>query len=189
LNEKPFGKEFSQWTAEWWQSILSIPRKNNPTNDKNAINPIQSANNRNVLFLVGTTKGSVEREISVSFGKALLIPIINFVVSDAEKPGINDNELTLIAKHDIDDIVNKQASVDDYDLQGLDKYRIASLPFDVVFPEDNISGVPAGPARAVSDGYWLFLKHLSSGRHKISVGGSCSNGKTNINTTLNVTVY
>jgi hypothetical protein len=63
-----------------------------------------------------------------------------------------------------------QASIDGIQLQNIS--RIQSSPFDITFPEENIFGVQAGPTRAVSDGFWIFLQPLSAGNHQINFKGA-----------------
>ena len=141
------------------------------------------------MFLVGTYGGSADRSFSIPECKSLLFPIINFTTSYAEEPALKtESELILRAKKDIDDITYKEASIDGIKLKNVDKYRIASQPFDMTFPENNVFGARPGPTRAVSDGYWIFLKPLSLGKHTIRAAGSCSSGKTKVDTTWRITV-
>lgn len=188
-DENPFGKTWEEWTAKWWQWILSIPKEGNPGIDTTGKKFDANQNDPNVLFLVGTYGGSAERNYTIPKGKALLFPIINFTTSYAEEPALKtESELISRAKSDIDDIVNKEATVDGVELHEVDKYRVASLPFDITLPENNVFGLEAGLTRAVSDGYWVFLKPLTPGKHEIHAAGSCSSGKTTVDITFRLTV-
>ena len=188
-DEKPFGKTWEEWTQDWWRWALSIPRDENPGYDETGEKFNTKQNDSNVLFLVGTYGGSAERDFSVQYGKACLFPIINFTTSYSEEPFLKtEAELLLRSKGDIDDITYKEASIDGRKLQNLDKYRVASLPFDITLPENNVFGAKSGPTRAVSDGYWIFLKPLSPGRHTIHAAGSCSSGKTKVDVTWHITI-
>jgi hypothetical protein len=188
-DENPFGKTWEEWTAKWWRWILSIPKESNPGIDTTGKKFDTNQNDPNVLFLVGTYGGSAERNYTIPKGKALLFPIINFTTSYAEEPALKtESELISRAKSDIDDIVNKEATVDGVGLHEVDKYRVASLPFDITLPENNALGLEAGPTLAVSDGYWVFLKPLTPGKHEIHAAGSCSSGKTTVDITFRLTV-
>ena len=65
-------------------------------------------------------------------------------------------------------------------ITGLERHRIKSPIFDVGLPERNLfDGIP-GPTTGASDGYWLFLRPLARGMHKIHSFGSCLSGKIKI---------
>src|SRR5262245_20854043 len=74
----PFGKKLREWSAEWWQFVLSIPASENPllddTGQKCAV-----GQRGPVWFLVGTTGGPVTRACSLPEGKALFFPVLNLV--------------------------------------------------------------------------------------------------------------
>ncbi|HBP64057.1 MAG TPA: hypothetical protein DD730_07265 [Desulfosporosinus sp.] len=187
-DEKPFGKTWEEWTADWWRWALSIPKDRNPGYDETGQKSNANQVDPNVWFLVGTYGGSAERSFSIPAGKALLFPIINFTTSYAEEPALKtESELILRAKTDIDDITHKEASIDGLKLVQVDRYRVSSQPFDMTLPENNVFGAKAGPTRAVSDGYWIFLKPLSMGEHTIHAAGSCSSGKTKVNAIWHIT--
>jgi hypothetical protein len=182
----PFGKTWSEWTAMWWQWILSIPKNQNPGNGHNVS---LDQKDRNVFFLAGSFGGSVKRDVVVPAGKALFFPIINFTTSYAEDTHLK-SEIDMIAeaKKDVDDIIEKQVTIDGMSLRDLEKYRIASQPFDINYPPDNVFQAQSGQTRGVSDGYWLFLYPLPPGKHKIHTLGACSSGRTRVDVIYNLTV-
>jgi hypothetical protein len=183
-DERPFGRPLTEWTVEWWKWLLSIPKPDNPALDSKNKTVGISRYNEDVLFVAGTTGGSIERELSIPAGKAILLGVINFTTSYSEEPHLkNDLELIARAKSDIDDIVNKDALIDGEKINNLDDYRISSSPFDLVLPEKSLYGAPSGSTRGISDGYWLFLKPLTPGKHEIITAGSCSLGKTSVRCT------
>src|SRR4051812_41769805 len=112
--EKPFGKTWEEWTAKWWQWLLSIPRDHNPGLDQTGENFDLNQIDPNVLFLAGALAGSgpVERTITINTGKAVLFPVINFITSYAEEPSLKSEEALLsYAKSNIDDISKKEANI------------------------------------------------------------------------------
>jgi hypothetical protein len=180
-DSKPFGKTWEEWTAKWWQWLISIPLESNPGIDATGEKFDVNQNDPHVVFLVGTFGGSAERNYTIPAGKSVLFPIINFTTSYIEEPALKtESELKSRAKQDIDDIVNKDVTVDDMELQNVEKYRVQSPVFDLTYPKSNVFGLPSGPTRAISDGYWVFLKPLSPGMHDIYAAGSCSSGKTKV---------
>jgi hypothetical protein len=84
-----------------------------------------------------------------------------------------ESELCNCAKDQTDNVISLDASIDGIKIDNLkQKYRVQSQLFDVMFPNNNVFGVSAGPSKAVSDGYWVILQPLSPGRHEIHFSGS-----------------
>jgi hypothetical protein len=188
LDSDPYGMSYAEWTAKWWQWALSIPLENNPINhytDKNcALN--QSGP---VWFLAGTAGGVAERSCTMPAGKAVLFPILNHGGTLADTPAIkSEQELVSLTKREMDVISDLEVIVDSVKLNGLQRYRVQSPIFDVVLSENNLFGGTPGPTRGVSDGYWLFLKPLHKGKHKIHSFGSCLAGKIKIGVNYDITI-
>ena len=132
-----------------------------------------------------TTGGTAERSVTLPAGISLLFPVINATTSYSEEPRLkNDYELTSYVKSHIDDILIKEASIDDLDLIISENHRAQSPPFDFFYPEelpkDNIYLAHGGNTRGAGDGYWIFLKPLSKGEHIIRTFGSCMSGRVQI---------
>jgi hypothetical protein len=108
-----------------------------------------------------------------------LFPIINFITSFIEEPDLTtESDLISRANEDIDSLTNKKAIVDGNELRDLERYRVQSGIFELEYPNNNVFGFQSGTTKAISDGYWLFLKPLCQGLHEIYVSGSCYSGKT-----------
>ena len=123
------------------------------------------------------------------YGKALLFPIINFTTSSAENHLLrSEQDMITEARKDIDDIVHKEASIDDIALTDIERYRFASNVFDIDYPQENVFHASPGPTKGVSDGYWLFLRPPPRGLHKIHTIGACSMGSTRVEVTYHITV-
>ena len=189
IDEQPFGKTWEEWTTKWWRWFLSIPKENNPAHDESGEKSTIDQTDPDVWFLAGTTGGTAERTVTVPAGKALLFPVINVTTSYSENLNLKtEEELMSFAKSHIDDIVKKEASIDGVDLVISESHRVQSPPFDFSFPDDNIYGVPGGYTRGVGDGYWLFLKPLSHGKHNIRTFGSCMSGRVQIGVSVHLMV-
>ena len=190
-NEKPFGDSWEQWTTKWWQWLLSIPKDVNPALDNTGelFSLATQDKYSKVIFLPGNLGGSSVRTYVLPSGKALLIPIINFTTSYNEEPHLRTGpDLAHRAKKDIDDIVERFAEVDGRAIYDLEEYRVHAPPFEIFVIPDNIFNIPPGETTAVSDGYWIFLRPLSTGKHEIHTIGSCSSGKTCVNSRLHLVV-
>jgi hypothetical protein len=170
LDSRPFGTPYNETTSIWWTWLISIPTSESPAADstgeycsKNQTGP--------VWFLAGTFQGSAERTCEIPAGKGILFPVFNAECSFAEYPNFkSDSELSQCAREAIDKVTFVQANIDGVEIRNIT--RTQSPPFNVTFPEENIFGVQAGPTRAVSDGFWIFLQPLSPGNHEINFKGA-----------------
>lgn len=171
-DSKPYGSTYGEWTARWWQWVISIPAQDNPLKDNTGAKC--SINQHGpVWFLAGTTGGSADRQCTILAGKAILFPILNAECSYSGNPlSKTESELHKQCKSSIDKVTSLDASIDGKNLQGLDKYRIQSPLFNITFPKDNTFGEPAGPTQAVSDGMWILMQPLSAGKHTIHFRGT-----------------
>ena len=192
-DSKPYGLTISHWTIKWWRWLLSIPKDKNPALDMSGTNLSESQTDPNVWFLAGTLGGAVMRNCKIPLGKAILMPVINYRCSFADEPAINtEEELTLKCNKEIDDIKNLSFRIDDMFVADMSSYRICSPLFDVCLGENNIENNTLYDNRfdtkMVSDGYWIFLKPLNPGLHKLISSGSCRSGKIMIATNYDLFV-
>lgn len=175
IDSKPYNSTYGDWTAKWWIWALSIPEEDNPITDQTGENC--GINQRGpVWFLAGTTGGSVTRECDVPAGKAILLSPLNIECSYAEFPTMKtEKELRDCAQWPGASV---EVTIDGVKLTEIEKYNVQSPIFDVVLPENNIFGAPAGPTKAVSGGWWVLLQPLPPGNHQISFGGSVLDNPT-----------
>ena len=172
VNSKPYGSTYGEWSAKWWQWVLSIPTQDNPGIDENGEKCAVGQNDPNVWFLAGTGGGQVTRTCTIPAGKAIFFPVLN-VECDYLSPDMKtESDLRKCAKDDQDKATNLQATVDGVAIPNLKTYRVQSPLFNVTYPEDNISGVPPGHTQVISDGYWVLLEPLPAGNHEIRFTGS-----------------
>ena len=186
-DSSPFGRTYGEWTARWWQWVLSIARNENPVVDENGSN---CANNQSgpVWFLTGTLKGHAERSCIIPADKAILFPVINVEASVAEGDGTTDEELAARTKFEMDQITDMRAMISGTNVNELKQYRIQSPPFNVTLPADNVLGVPAQTTKMISEGYWLFLHPLEPGNYDLHSFGSCLAGRIKIGVCYHFTI-
>jgi hypothetical protein len=194
-DSKPYGMTYGQWTVKWWNWALSIPTEINPVYDDSGKFANVSQEDPNVFFLAGTFDGArVERRCTVPSGKAVLFPVMNYEVNPIEYPNLKtETQMIREVIMDQDDILNLEVTIDG---KNVPFYRIRSDPpvfpltisRDLIETKEVLKGVKTIASEAASDGYWIFLKHLSKGEHKIFFAGSCSSGARNVRATYNVTV-
>jgi hypothetical protein len=177
----PYGISREKWTEKWWRWLLAIPKSVNPAVDPTGKYSASNQENPQFWFMSGTLGGAADRECTIPVSKGILLPIINDEQSFAEKPEFKlDSELVSLVKSEIDGVLEMGAAIDGKRLSDLSYLRVQTHPFDVNLPVDNIWGVKAGPTRAAADGYWLFLKPLSVGKHTIHVFGRGAHFETEV---------
>jgi len=188
-DEQPFGRSWEHWTTKWWQWFLTIPKENHPAYDTTGERFATSQSDPNVWFIAGTISGRAERSIKITPGKALLFPVINVTTSYSENPVLkNEADMISYVKSNIDDIVKKQVSIDGDDFLISEDFRVQTPRFKFTYPQNNIYGAQEGPTEGVGDGYWIFLKSLTPGKHIIKTSGACMSGKIQIDVNIQLTV-
>jgi hypothetical protein len=186
-NEKPYGISYSEWIGRWWQWHVSIPNKINEQDSANLLtlaHPREAYSaekcawnqiDKNVWFLpdgrnLGLSEANTPeiRKCTVPQGKALLVQIYGGGCSYGE--GLKtDQEL----KDCVDiglDTVEFTAKIDGVEVmnsKNRDDYLPAPYSYDLTYTQDNLYDVPAGTYKAMAGGYFLFVKPLSVGDHKI----------------------
>jgi hypothetical protein len=186
-NSGPFERTYAEWTARWWQWVLSLAKTENPLVDDTGKN---CANNQSgpVWFLAGTLKGPAERSCIIPADKAILFPVINVEASVAEGDGTTDEELAARAKFEMDQITDMRAMISGTNVNELKQYRIQSPSFNVTLPTDNVLALPAQMTKMISEGYWLFLKPLEPGKYDLNSFGSCLAGRIKIGVSYHLTI-
>jgi hypothetical protein len=186
VNEKPFGKTYGDWTSDFWKWVISIPQHDNPNLDSTGEKCMVKQSEPNVWYLVPTFGGSAERTCEIPAGKAILFPLLVTECNFLENPELNtESELRTCAKQGQEGGSRTlSAAVDGTELKDLEKYRVESKIFDLTLPENNVFSAPPGNTKAVSDGYWVFLKPLPNGNHEIDFSASLldPSGVNNYNT-------
>jgi hypothetical protein len=180
-NSKPLGLSFGGWSARWWRWLLTIPKSINPAMDSSGENASVGQLDSNVFFLCQTIEGVKQqpsRKISINRGTSVFMPIINWI-SNFYEHGKSEKELIDTASQRMNTIGNLEFNLNGMNIQGLEKYRFQSKFFSVELPKDNIFDLPAGKARLVSDGYWVFTEPIISDT-TIFTFGTCSSGVTKI---------
>jgi hypothetical protein len=176
-NDNPFDIKWEKWAAIWCEWQLSLPRTVHPALDNTGFRSNQNQYDHNVWFLTGTfgNEFPVTRKCTIPSQRAILFPIIYKEDSFAEDTDL-DNELELLARAQVfaNDVKYLDVTVDGNHLENLYENRVQSEFFDLLFPENSVYDVEPGYTRAVCDGYWVFLKPLTIGKHEVHFVGVAS---------------
>ena len=175
IHSNAFGNSYGEWSARWWQWVLSIPAGTGHCTE---------GQTGKVWFGAGSFGVTGDDVCTIPAGKAVFLPLLNALfgaaVFDCEptNPGVPCRESVLREGAAASmDSVEIEAEIDGVSLRNLTVYRMQSPLFSVTLPEGNIVGVPSGTYfPQVSDGYWLMVAPLSAGVHTVHVKGRVTGG-------------
>ena len=190
------GKGYGDWSAAWWQWLLKIPygpRLPNPAGYTTGAF-CQVSQSGPVWFLTAPNPypgTPVIEQCTVPAGQHIFLPMINADCSTYELPAgayspsnptgpgcSTEGDCTKCAKNNIDLVTSLSATIDDTTVINPGSFRARSPFFQFSVPRSNFfatDSVPlsgAGSGMAVSDGYWLMIKPLTSGKHTIHISGT-----------------
>ena len=193
-DSSPYGVTWEKWASTWciWQ--LSMPKNGHPAIDNTGIDCARNQYNKYAWFLTGTfgNPEMVVRTCRIPREKAILFPIIYKEDSFAEDPDLNsESELMNRAKEFADRVLFLLVTIDEEGISNLREYRVRSELFHLGFPENNVYDLKPCITRSVCDGYWVFLKPLPEGEHRIHFTGIASMPNNDIVTqqVINDSIY
>lgn len=178
VDSKPYGKTYGEWSSKWVQWLLSTPIDTNPSNDDTGKNCAVNQTDPNVWFLAGTGSGSAVRTCSIPAGKAIFFPILNTECSFLESPKFKTESELRSCATDANKGAVVHATIDGVELKDLEMYHIVSALFDLRLADNNIYGTSGGATKSVTDGYWVFVEPLPSGKHELHFSGSVIDNPT-----------
>jgi hypothetical protein len=114
--------------------------------------------------------GEATRTCKVPAGKPIFFPVFNFICS----PATNDTgDLQECATSLTDETLPASNYFAMVDGESVTVERVASGPFTITLPKDNVLGAPPGAYPAATDGLWVYLPEgLTKGEHVITFGGT-----------------
>jgi hypothetical protein len=170
-DESPFGRTWEKWVESWWNWCYYDPYGENPAEDCTGELSSKGQVSKDVWYLAGTFGGKAQRTCRVPKGMSIFFPLINDLISFHTDPHLKtESDLHAYAKADLDHTIFLAARVDGSELQNLSSYRVHSSLFQIMLPMEAGRSAPVR-TQAVSDGYWIFLKPLTPGEHKIEFMG------------------
>jgi hypothetical protein len=176
-SENPWGHPWEEWVERWCQWMFSIPVKENPTTDYIGRYCSKNQEDENVWFLTGTFGNirKVRRRCRIPSRKAILFPVLEKEDSFAEDLDLRkEAELIQRCADAMNRVTYVEAYVDGQPICNLYDYRVRSKIFSLTFPKENVYSVKPGPTSSVCDGYWVFLRPLTRGKHVIEFAGETS---------------
>jgi hypothetical protein len=162
-----FGQSLAEWTIGHAQWQFEPPASLSPLLDG-----AECANGANgqsgpVWFLAGGGQGVVVRYCTAPAGKALFAIVSASFCSFAEGAGETEEELRACAQSWEDSNTVLILEIDGVPVPNLLRHRLQTPLFEIIWPEDNLFGLPAGSDFAVSDATAVLIPPLPKGTHTI----------------------
>jgi hypothetical protein len=166
----PYGATYGEWSARWWQWVVSIPASTSPLTDTDG-SFCNIGQTGHVWFLAGSWGyGDWDRSCTIPTGTAIFVPLANAfcaaVPLPPETPTAEAAQACAAAYVNHEDQIS--AELDGKALQGLEAYRFQSPIWDMTLGADNGLGAPPGfyPYWA-ADGTYVMFTPLPPGEHTL----------------------
>lgn len=171
-NSRVQGLTYGEWSARWWQYVLSIPGEENPLTGGTGTNCVyQRIGNVGLVAVDPLSESTITCQVPT--GMMLFLDVLSAECSTVEEDpfyGGNEEEMRACAlSFTISDL---QASIDGSEVKNLDQYIHTSPLFEFTLPEDNILYTEELSGQSVSNGAHLILAPLSPGEHTIHLHAS-----------------
>ena len=187
-NSRVQGLTYGEWSAKWWQYVLSIPEDENPLAGATGTNCIyQQIGNVGLIAFDPLSETTITCEVPT--GMVLFLDILSAECSTVEEDpfyGGNEEELRACASRFT--FTGLQASIDGSNLQNLDEYIHTSPVFDFTLPEENILYTDELVGQSVSKGAHLMLAPLSSGKHTVYLSATIPELEFTVNMNIDLIV-
>jgi hypothetical protein len=192
--------QFSTLTAQWWQTMLSVPPGVNPAADPTGADCMLGQRGP-VWLLAGTfSGGSATRSCSIPQGDWLFFPVVNYVNFNTPNCNQGPGNLSVATLRSqivaiVDGATNLSVTLDGEPVKNI--ARVKSVPFAVTLPVDNVFGSnPCGTgvglsgvySPAIDDGFYTLLPPLSSGKHTLHIYGQMPAAGVTVDVTYNLTI-
>jgi hypothetical protein len=176
----PHGITYGAWTTKWWKWFFSIERARNPVFDMTGryANEKQSGP---TWFLAGTWVSEKRRfpfrRCVIPSGVSVLFPVLNCEVNPLEYPFLKSK--VDLKKHILSDrrtIGKLECFINDRELP---PQLVESDPefFPIKLRGDLSENGSSGNTIMTASGYWIFIKTLPEGIHRLTFEGSYLYGK------------
>lgn len=166
-DEEVSGNSLYSFTNEWWKWAYSMPLDQSPVRDRNGLHC--GVNQQGPVWYLaggyGTSK--IDRLCTLPAQKHIFFPVINMVYFTP--PGVVQN--CEIAKKNAaqnnNDFVYIRVFLNGSELENAERFRLASKEcFDLFERVPQMYNAPSA-APSATDGYWIMLKPLPAGMHKL----------------------
>jgi hypothetical protein len=166
-NQTPLGRSWENWVELWWQWYFSHSKESILVNDSKSEFSDKNKLHESVRFLFGNFDSKVEKDFDIPKDTAIFFPIISDIISFATYPQLKTvSDLNAYSKAEIDRTKIISAKIDGNEIPNLNSYRVHSNLFHIGIIDKSKKDLKT-ETLAVSDGFWLFIKPLRPGKHKL----------------------
>ena len=161
------GRTQSDYANLWWQWAFSMPQRQSPVRDATGADCAINQEGP-VWFLAGGYGSSrISRRCTVPPGQHIFFPIINMLVFTSTDRSRTCDAVRADVAENNDRFVQLRVILDGAEITGLQQQRIASQ--DCFDPLARVprSVNPPSYAPAATDGYWVMLRPLPPGDHRL----------------------
>jgi hypothetical protein len=175
IDSKPYGLAYDQWAVKWWKWFVSIPASVSPASDPSGANCAQNQNDANVWYLAGTFGGKAERTCTIDSEKAVFFTVIGTECNAKQDKVTTEAQFQACVHGVMDGLKLATAQLDGVNIPNVERYRLTSSVFPVIFPNGAAWGAPPGPTNMSTDAVYLMLHPLSKGNHTLHFVGQVFN--------------
>jgi len=168
-----YGIPYEDWMIKWWQWNIQIPKQQHP-NANPSLTKCPVGESGSVSFLTQRLQGESHYTCTIPTGHAIMIPISTGECTTDEAHSSIPADMIKCATEG-NKYLTFAVTVDGVRLNGLDQNNAISKIFDMTVPKDNFLDLKPGVWKAVTGGYFAFLKPLSAGEHNVSVNARVIN--------------
>jgi hypothetical protein len=169
----PYSVPYEDWITRWWQWDIQIPKEQHPVVNA-SLTKCPVGESESVSFLSQKLQGKSQYSCAIPVGHAILLPIsTGECTSDEAESSVPENMIKCATEGD--KYLTFDATVDGVRLNGLDQNYAISKIFNMTVPKDNFLDLKPGQWKTASGGYFIFLKPLPEGDHKISINARVTN--------------
>lgn len=180
VGSSPYNVTYSDWAAKWWQWYVSVPKTHSPNNldypnhIQNQTCSVMQDPSSPVFFLFTpyVDEKAADRTCEIPHDKAILIPIVSAEM-DTGDPTLTENSTKALidtaTEGNNDALISITLDGTRLNFNHDQRFRTLSDPFVINLPIHNLWEEKEKPGRytGVTEGYFLFLKPLSSGNHTL----------------------
>lgn len=162
------------WGGKWWQWALQFDEIDSPVSDLIGGNCFNGQVG-NVWFLAGSySTNPIVRKCEIPKGKTLFFPIINSIYLSTKEHPVTCQDAITYAKQMMQPPSNLYLKINNKVIADPSVHREASTncfdPYELFAKVNNLKKIPPG-FPAASDGYWIAIKPLPTGKYTLSFGG------------------
>ncbi len=159
----PLGVPYEDWASRWWSWLMSSPAAVNP-----GLTDACDAGQGPEAFFIPQTFPGIELAVTchAAAGQPVLVsPGGSICTPDA---GETEEDVAACVANSDATLFAPSVTVDGQPIADIGDWFVMSEPFELMLPEDNLFGIPAGPVSGVlSSGWFVMLSDLAPGTHTI----------------------